>query len=176
MSSPPFHVFVGAGMWHPADACRVNHQAVLLSGLCGGRELFGSAGRAPEARSRRAKVLRPAANGLTVRDCAPGLPGDVGRGEARPVIEREVRQRFGLLSVGRRASMRPDVEARHPAPRGSICQDPDDWLESSTTNVAPSPGSDSTRSRPPILRVSSREMYSPRPVPPDKRVSCGPAR
>ena len=61
MSSPPFHVFVGAGMWHPADACRVNHQAVLLSGLCGGRELFGSATRAPGTQSRRVKVLRPAA-------------------------------------------------------------------------------------------------------------------
>ena len=97
-------------------------------------------------------------NGPTVRDYAPGLPGDDGRGEARPVIEREVRQRLDLLSVGCRASIRPDVEAKHIAPRGSICQDPDDWLESSTTNVAPSPGSDWSRSRPPILRVSSREM------------------
>src|SRR5215207_4781918 len=143
-------------MWHPADACGVNHQVVLLSGL----ERRARALRLRYSGARDAKQACEGAparrgNGLTVRDCAPGLPGDEGRGEARPVIERKVRQRFGLLSVGRRASMRPDVEAKHPAPRGSICQDPDDWLESSTTNVAPSPGSDWTRSRPPILRVSS---------------------
>lgn len=176
MSSPPFHVFVGAGMWHPADACRVNHQAVLLSDLkrrAGALRLRNAGARDAEQACEGAPARR--GNGLTVRDCAPGLPGDDGRGEARPVIEREVRQRLDLLSVGCRASRRPDVEANHPAPRGSICQG-SDWLESSTTNVAPAPGSDSTRSRPPILRVSSREMYSPKPVPPDKRVSCGPAR
>jgi hypothetical protein len=47
---------------------------------------------------------------------------------------------------------------------------------SSTTNLAPSPASDSTRSRPPIRSVSSREMYRPSPVPPAARVVCGPDR
>ena len=47
---------------------------------------------------------------------------------------------------------------------------------SSTTNVAPAPVSERTWSRPPMRRTSSREMYSPRPVPAGLRVSCGSPR
>ena len=129
MSSPPFDVLVGAGVWHPAGACRVNHRGSPFRSARRG-ELFGSARRAPEARSRRAKVLPTHRAGRPYRPrlCAwltrPGWPR---RGE-EPVIERAVHQRLGFLSVGCRASIRPDVEAKHIAPRGSICQDPDDWL------------------------------------------------